>query len=115
MHRANCITKTQPCYRYSRINYSTEYKIYRVQPHRETRRKKQEAGSKSLSHIHKHTKRLQTNCKRTHKEERGSGIRKSFGSIKRKKKEFSLEVDVTRLPKGQQEKGKKRFLDLFPW
>lgn len=29
MHRANSITKTtEPCYGYSRINYSTEYKTY---------------------------------------------------------------------------------------
>lgn len=32
MHRANCITKErEPCYGYSRSNYSTEYKTYQTQ------------------------------------------------------------------------------------
>lgn len=94
MHRANCITKTQPCYRYSRINYSTEYKIYRVQPHRETRRKKA-GGREQLSLTHTRTRTL-TSDELQKNTQRGSGVHEVEAE------EFSLEVDVTRLPKGQQ-------------
>lgn len=104
MHRANCITKTQPCYRYSRINYSTEYKIYRVQPHRETRRKK--AGGReqvSLTHTQTH-KETSDKMQKDTQRRKGKWHQEFFWIHQVEKEEFGLEIDATRLLKGQQEK-----------